>query len=164
MSLRVFVARDASALSVGADATAAAIAAEAEKRGEPVTIVRTGTRGMLGLEPLVEVETPKGRMAYGPVTPADVASLCDAGLLRGDAGAHALSLGPTEQLPWMARQQRVSFARVGVIDPLSLSDYRAHGGMVGLERARGMSSEAIVQEVITSGLAPGYSVTTWIVG
>ena len=147
---RVFVPGDAAALSVGADAVAATIATEAQRRGIEIQITRTGTRGMLWLEPLVEVATPAGRVAYGPVTPADVASLFDAGFLAG--GAHALAHGRTDAMPWMARQQRLSFERVGVIDPLSLADYRAHGGLAGLQRARKIGAQAVLQQVIDSGL------------
>jgi formate dehydrogenase iron-sulfur subunit len=148
--MKLFVSRDAAALSVGADRTAQAIAEQAQALGIECTLVRTGTRGMLWLEPLVEVETPAGRIAYGPVTPDDVASLFARGFL--DGAPHPLCQGLTEQMPWMARQQRLSFARVGVIDPLSLDDYIAHGGMAGLARARTLGRDALLQEIIDSGL------------
>ncbi|GMU43392.1 MAG: formate dehydrogenase [Xanthomonadales bacterium] len=147
---RVYVPADAAALSVGADAVAAAIAAAAQARGIEIQLVRTGTRGMLWLEPLVEVDTADGRVGYGPVNPADVASLFDAGF--PDAGAHPLGLGRIDALPWMARQQRLSFERVGVIDPLSLVDYRAHGGLAGLQHARDTGADAVLQQIIDSGL------------
>ncbi len=148
--MNVFVSCDASALSVGADRTANAIVAQAPQHGRDVTLVRTGTRGMLWLEPLVEVDTPAGRIAYGPVSPDDVASLFAAGFL--DGASHPLGHGLTHEMPWLSRQQRLTFARVGVIDPLSLDDYRAHGGMVGLERARALSTDNVLQEIVTSGL------------
>ena len=147
---QIFVPCDAAALSVGADAVAAAISAEAQRRGVEIQITRTGTRGMLWLEPLVEVATPDGRVAYGPVTPTDVASLFDAGFV--DGGAHALFHGRTDAMPWMARQQRLSFERVGVVDPLSLADYRAHGGLAGIERARELGAQAVLQQITDSGL------------
>lgn len=146
----LYVPRDAAALSVGADAVAAAIAAEAEARRLPVHIVRNGSRGMLWLEPLVEVTTPGGRVAYGPVTPEQVGELFDAGLL--DGGAHPLGHGLTEEMAFFKHQQRLTFARCGVTDPLSVDDYRAHGGFAGLERALAMSPAAIVEEVTQSGL------------
>jgi formate dehydrogenase iron-sulfur subunit len=148
--MKIFISRDAAALSVGADRTAQAIAEQARQAGIDLTIVRTGTRGMLWLEPLVEVDTPGGRVAYGPVTADNVASLFAAGFL--DGSAHALGHGLTEQMPWMTRQQRLSFARVGVIDPLSLDDYRAHSGLVGLERARSLPAEDLLQQILSSGL------------
>ena len=148
--VRVYVPVDAASLSVGAGAVAEAIAREAEARGLAVEIVRNGTRGMLWLEPLVEVGTGQGRVAYGPVAAADVPSLFDAGFLQG--AGHPLALGPTEELDWLKRQRRLTFARVGVTDPLSLADYRAHGGLRGLEAALVLSPAAVVEAVRVSGL------------
>jgi formate dehydrogenase iron-sulfur subunit len=149
--IRVFVPRDAGAVAVGADAVAVAIVREAAARGSQVELVRNGSRGMYWLEPLVEVETPAGRVAYGPVTPRDVAGLFDAAFLAG-GDAHALSLGLTEAIPYFARQERLTFARVGVTDPVSLDDYEAHGGYRGLRNALGMSGADIVEAITTSGL------------
>ncbi|MBZ5487690.1 formate dehydrogenase [Halomonas aquamarina] len=151
MSIRVFVPRDTTALSLGADSVARRLQREAAARHEGIDIVRNGSRGLFWLEPMVEVETPKGRMAYGPVTPADVPALLDSGLLEGDA-SHPLALGPVEEIDYLARQQRLTFARIGVTDPLCLDDYRAHQGYVGLEAALTLSAQAIVDEVKASGL------------
>lgn len=148
--IRVFVPRDAAALSVGADEVAAAIATEAKKRKLDIEIVRNGSRGMLYLEPLVEVELPKGRVAYGPVAPSDVASLFSAGFLEGKS--HALGHGPTEEIAYLKSQERLTFARCGITDPLSIEDYRAHGGFKGLQKALQMKPIDIVTEVTTSGL------------
>jgi formate dehydrogenase iron-sulfur subunit len=150
MTIKVFVPRDASALSVGADEIAHAIVAEAAPRGLEIQVVRTGTRGMLWLEPLVEVQTARGRIAYGPVTLEDIGALFDAGFLHG--GAHPLNLGLTEEIPYFARQQRLTFARCGITDPLSLGDYLAHGGYRGLDHALLMEPGAIVMCVTESGL------------
>ena len=115
------------ALAVDADAVARAIEVAAEQRGLAVQLVRNGSRGLLWLEPMVEIATPAGRVAYGPVQPEDVAGLFEAGWLQGDA--HPLRLGPTEDIPYLKHQERLTFARVGVTDPLSLQDYAAHGGL-----------------------------------
>ena len=164
MSVRVYVPRDAGAVAVGADQVAAAIAAAAKTRGTDVEIIRTGSRGLYWLEPMIEVATAAGRVAYGPTTPADVPSLCDSGLLEdgGEAkpwlrrllggGAHPLRLGLVDEIPWLKRQTRLTFARCGVIDPMSLADYRAHGGYKGLERALSLGANAVVEEVVQSGL------------
>ena len=149
-SVRVFVSRDASALALGAEATAQAIVAEADARGTTVELVRTGSRGLLWLEPLVEVATPGGRVAYGPVAIADVRALFDADFLHG--GAHASRIGAIEQHPFFARQQRLTFARVGLVDPRSVEDYVAHGGYRGLQAALAMKGADIVQVVTDSGL------------
>ena len=147
---RVYVPRDAAALALGADAVVVALETEAAVRGLDLEIVRNGSRGMIWLEPLVEIETTAGRVAYGPVTAADVPSLLDAGLLEG--GDHALGHGPTEEIPFLARQTRLTFARCGVTDPLSLSDYEAHGGLKGLRAAIAMPPADVVGAVTDSGL------------
>ncbi|MHC2417131.1 formate dehydrogenase iron-sulfur subunit [Sinorhizobium meliloti] len=150
MTVRIYIPRDAAALALGAEKVVEAMAGEIAARGLDATIVRNGSRGMHWLEPLVEVETAGGRVAYGPVKASDVASLLDAGLISG--GAHPLCLGKTEEIPFLKRQTRLTFARCGVIDPLSLEDYRAHRGLLGLERAIAMQPAAIVAEVTESGL------------
>jgi formate dehydrogenase iron-sulfur subunit len=150
MNATVYVPRDSSAVSLGAGKVANAIAAEAHRRDVDLRLVRNGSRGMFWLEPMVEVETMRGRVAYGPVAPADVASLFDGGFLTG--GSHRLGLGPTEEIGYLKRQERLTFARVGIIDPVSLEDYVAHGGYRGLERALSMPAEKIVEEVTESGL------------
>jgi formate dehydrogenase iron-sulfur subunit len=149
MTLRLYIPRDAGALAVGADEVAAAIRAAAAQRKVAVDIIRTGSRGLFWLEPMVEVATPAGRVAYGPVAPTDVESLLDA-LLRD--GTHALRLGPTEDIPWLKRQTRLTFARCGIVDPRSLTDYRAHGGGQGLAKALALGPDATIEEVLQSGL------------
>ena len=150
MSIQVYVPRDSSALSLGAEGVALAIGAEAARRGESVTIVRNGSRGMMWLEPLVEVETPNGRVGYGPATTADVAGLFDAGFLEGKA--HPKSIGKVDSHPYLAGQERLCFARMGVIDPLSYDDYAALGGWRGLRSAIAMRCSDAVAAVTTSGL------------
>ena len=149
-TIRIFVPADAAALSVGADAVAEKIMQEAKQRGMAVTLVRNGTRGMLWLEPLVEIDTPKGRIGFGPVTVGDVAGLFDAGL--GQGGKHPLALGLVEELDWMKQQTRLTFARVGLIDPLSMDSYQKHGGLAGLQTALALTGPEIVEQVRASGL------------
>ena len=149
-AVTLYVPCDSAALAVGADAVAERIAQEAAARGIDVHIVRNGSRGLFWLEPLVEVATPAGRVAYGPVAPSDVPGLFDAGLATG--GAHPLCHGPTGAIPYLARQQRLTFARMGMTDPRSLADYQAYGGFDGLRNAIAMPPEAIVQTLIDSGL------------
>ncbi|PJF09246.1 NADH-ubiquinone oxidoreductase-F iron-sulfur binding region domain-containing protein [Pseudorhodobacter sp. MZDSW-24AT] len=141
--MKIYVPMDSSAKALGADAVAAAVLAEAARLGLSVDLIRTGSRGMVWLEPLVEVDTGAGRLAYGPLTPADVPALLTGRLA---------TLGPVEDIPFFARQTRLTFARCGVIDPLSLADYTAHGGLAGLRRALAMTPAQIVQEVTDSGL------------
>ena len=147
MSIKVYVPKDAAALSVGAED----VADEIKKLGgDKVEIIRNGSRGMLWLEPLVEVETDNGRMAYGPVSTDDVASLFEANFLKGQD--HNLGHGLTEDIPYLKNQERLSFARVGVIEPLDLNSYEANGGLAGLRKALKMSPDKIVETVLDSGL------------
>lgn len=150
MSTTIFVPRDSTALALGADDVARAIEQEAASRGADVRIVRNGSRGLFWLEPLVEVQTAAGRVAYGPVSASDVPGLFEAGFLTG--GAHALAHGLTDEIPFLKKQERLTFARVGITDPLSLDDYIAHEGYAGLTRALAMAPAQIVQEVTDSGL------------
>ncbi|MBC8024757.1 MAG: formate dehydrogenase, partial [Steroidobacteraceae bacterium] len=146
----VTVPQDAGALSLGADSVARAVESGARARGREVRVVRTGSRGAYWLEPLVEVTTAAGRIAYGPVTAADVPQLLDAGFL--DGGVHPLRLGDLATHPWFAGQQRLTSARLGLVDPASLDDYVAHGGYAGLTAALDMSPQEIVRTVTDSGL------------
>ncbi|MBE1491611.1 formate dehydrogenase beta subunit [Plantactinospora soyae] len=146
----VYVPRDSAALSVGADLVAAELELAAAKAGRPIRVIRNGSRGMLWLEPLVEVVTERGRIGYGPVEPEAVDDLVAAGLL--DGADHELCQGVVAELPWLRDQTRLCFARVGVTDPLSPADYVAHGGLAGLRRALALPTADVVAEVTASGL------------
>jgi formate dehydrogenase iron-sulfur subunit len=150
MTVTVYVPRDAGALSLGAGEVAHAIAREATARGIELQLIRNGSRGAYWLEPLVEVASARGRIAYGPVAAGEVPGLFDADFLAG--GAHRLALGLTDAIPWLASQQRLTFARVGVVDPASVADYVIHGGYQGLRRALAMSGQAVVEAIVGSGL------------
>jgi formate dehydrogenase iron-sulfur subunit len=147
---RVYVPRDSAALALGADALADAIAREAAQRGIAIELIRNGSRGLLWLEPLVEVATARGRVGYANVDAADVASLFDAGFLEGNA--HPGCVGIVEDLPYLRTQQRLTFARIGITDPLSIDDYLAHGGLEGLQQALAADGDAACEALIESGL------------
>jgi formate dehydrogenase iron-sulfur subunit len=147
---RLFIPRDSGALGLGSDDVEKALAAALAKRKIEIEFVPTGSRGLYWLEPMVEVATPQGRVAYGPVRVVDVEALLDAGMLEGKP--HALRLGKPEEIPFLKRQSRLTFARCGVVDRLSLDDYRAHGGWAGLEKAIALGPEATVELVVKSGL------------
>ncbi|MCG2638522.1 formate dehydrogenase beta subunit [Bradyrhizobium sp. GCM10023182] len=149
MNMKIFVPRDATAVAVGADEVVTALEQIAQQRGLSIEIIRTGSRGLHWLEPMIEVATPGGRVAYGPVGTEDVASVLES---MANNGPHALRLGIADKIPWLKRQTRLTFARCGVIDPRSLDDYRAHGGYKGFERALSLGPDAILNEVTASGL------------
>ena len=150
MTTTVYVPIDSAATSVGANAVALAISAEAKRRNIDIRLVRNGSRGLLWLEPLVEVVTVDGRVGYGPIAEADVTALFDAQFLTG--AENKFSVGIVEEIPWLADQQRITFARVGVIDPLDINDYEAHGGLKGLRTAIALGPSKTVEEVLASGL------------
>jgi formate dehydrogenase iron-sulfur subunit len=141
---RVFIPADAAARAVGSDGVARVLQAVAETRRLDVEIVRTGSRGLHWLEPLVEVETASGRVGYGPVRAPDIPSLVDVGLLGG--ASHALNIGIVDEHPWLKRQTRTTFVRCGLIDPL------ARYAWEGLDRARKIGAAATIAAVVKSGL------------
>jgi formate dehydrogenase iron-sulfur subunit len=149
-AIKIYVPCDAAALAVGADETAQAIIAESKRRNIEIQLVRNGSRGLLWLEPLVEVESPSGRVAYGPINSDDVTSLFDAGFTSGNK--HSLYHGVTAEIPYLKHQERLTFARVGLIDPIRLEEYIAHGGYRGLQNALQMEPASIVTSVTNSGL------------
>jgi formate dehydrogenase iron-sulfur subunit len=151
MATRIYVPCDTTALSMGADDVARLIEHHAGVQGVDIELVRNGSRGLFWLEPMVEIETASGRIGYGPVEPDDVQGLVEAGLFDG-APDHPLFLGPVADIPYLKRQQRLTFSRIGLTDPLSITDYRAHGGFQGLETAVNLEPQGIVDEVKTSGL------------
>jgi formate dehydrogenase iron-sulfur subunit len=150
MTIKIFISRDSAAKAVGADEVAATIASEAAKRNISIQIIRNSSRGMFWLETFVEVETPQGRIGYGPVESDNVTALFEAEFHHGKP--HKLSHGLVEALPYLKNQERLTFARAGITDPLSLSDYITHSGFEGLSRALKLSDAAIVTEVTGSGL------------
>lgn len=154
MTVTIFVPRDSTAIALGANETAAAIAREAKARGIDIKLVRNGSRGMFWLEPLVEVATDAGRIGFGPIEEHEVAGLFDANFTagKGDTNAHSKAVGLVEEIPYLKKQERLQFVRVGITDPVSLDDYLAHEGYVGLKKAIAMEPAAIVQQVTDSGL------------
>ena len=147
---RLYLPCDSLARAVGADAVASALLSQAEQRHWPLELQRTSSRGLYWLEPLLEVDTAEGRIGFGPISAADVPALLDA--LQGDASTHPLALGLVEQLPYLKTQQRLLFARAGITRPLSLDDYRAHGGFEGLAQAVALGGEQTATAVFDSGL------------
>lgn len=139
--IKVYVPHDASSLSLGADEVAEAFA-----QHDSVDVVRNGSRGLYWLEPMVEIGTAEGRYAYGPVAVADA----DAIIKQGTA--HPLCLGPVDEIPALKIQNRLTFARCGVIEVLSVRDYKSHGGFAGLEKALKQTPQQIVDVVKASGL------------
>ena len=155
---KIYLPADVVAIALGADRVLRTLMDEAGRRGLTIDVVRTGTRGAIWMEPLLEVETAEGRIGYANVKPKDVAGLLDAGLLTG--GEHALRIGRPEEHAWFAGQTRLTFERCGIVDPVSAEDYRAHGGYVGLANVLEMGPQATVDAIKVSrgcagAVAPG---------
>jgi formate dehydrogenase iron-sulfur subunit len=150
VSARIYISSDSGALCMGAEEVATAFREAFEKHGLDIDIVRTGSRGLYWLEPLVEVARSEGRVGYGPIRASDVDGLLDGGMLEGKQ--HRLGLGLVEDIPWLKSQTRLTFKNCGIVDPRSLEDYKAHGGYHGLAKAIDVGPEAIVEEVVNSGL------------
>lgn len=150
MTIKIYIPRETTASSLGVELVVDAITTEAKNRNLDIQIVRNGSRGACFLEPLVEVETAAGRVGYGPVQLEDIDALFAADFLQG--GKHKLALGNVSELPWFKNQERLTFARCGLIAATSVSEYKTLGGFVGLENALKKDGKAIVQEVLDSGL------------
>jgi formate dehydrogenase iron-sulfur subunit len=149
-TIKVFVPRETSAVSLGADEVADRIRSVAGDKQAEITLVRNGSWGMCWLEPLVEVELDGERIAYGPVSPDDVDDLFAVDFLRG--GDHALGFGRTADIPYLKDQDRWTFRRCGMTDPVSIDDYRANGGFDGFMAATKMGPAAVIEEIRKSGL------------
>jgi formate dehydrogenase iron-sulfur subunit len=152
-TIKVFVPCDSAAVAAGANEVANEIARHASNQKNQIEIVRNSSRGMFWLEPLVEIDTAQGRVAFGPVSPADITGLFESDWLKlGAECLHPLCLGLTEKIPYLSKQERLTFARMGITDPLSLSDYESHGGWAGLKKAISLSASDVVAQVLDSGL------------
>ncbi|PCJ19261.1 MAG: formate dehydrogenase [SAR86 cluster bacterium] len=151
MPTRIFIPRDTTSCSLGADRVAELVQQTISENELPLQVVRNGSRGLYWLEPMIEVETEAGRIAYGPVTDDCIEDFIASQFWKPNEN-HPLYLGLTQEIGFLKNQQRLTFARVGVIDPLSIDDYRQQGGFVGLGSALTLSSAEIVSVVTRSGL------------
>ena len=155
MNMRFFVPQDTTALALGSNSVASMLAGELKERGLNDEIIRNGSRGMFWLEPLLEVEYGDSRLAFGPVTPSDVSSILDclSSLEKNTKSAnHPLHLGEVDEIDYLARQQRLTFSRAGVGDPLCIKNYQNLAGFTGLARAVKLESQEVVDQLKDSGL------------
>ncbi|HZJ96533.1 MAG TPA: NADH-ubiquinone oxidoreductase-F iron-sulfur binding region domain-containing protein [Oligella sp.] len=149
-TISIYIPRDTAAIAMDVEELIGPILTQAKTQGIELNIIRNGTRGLLWLEPLIEVLTEQGRVAYGPIFEEDLDSLFAANWLHG--GAHPLCHGLTEDIPYLKNQERLTFAKVGIIDPSNIDDYAKHGGWNGLKNALTLSDEAIISHISDSGL------------
>ncbi len=147
---KVYVPRETAAVSMGADEVALEIARINKVSGNNVELIRNGSWGASWLEPLVEVEVDGVRIAYGNVAVDDVQGLFDADFLSG--GEHEKRLGPIDEIDYLVSQDRWTFWRCGLINPLSIDDFIAHQGFKALEKAFADGADAVLKAVADSGL------------
>ncbi|KAG0163319.1 hypothetical protein DFQ30_000365, partial [Apophysomyces sp. BC1015] len=142
MAIRIHVPSDTTAIALGADELAQAIAEQATRRAIQIELIRNGSRGLSWLEPLVEVATSRGRIGYANTEPGDVDALFDVGFhtdedaVQARAALHPKCVGVVDDIPYLRKQQRLTFARIGI----------------GLRRALRMAPAAVCQSLIDSGL------------
>ena len=136
MATRLYLSNDTSARAAGAGALA-----EAWCDRPDVQLIRTSSRGAFYLEPMVERDSPQGRIAWFNVSPQDLPSIL--------AGTGAT---PVETIPFLAHQTRCTFASFGETEPLALDEYQARGGLSGLEAAFRLTPDAIIEELRVSQL------------
>lgn len=151
-TIRIYVPMDTAAVAAGANALVPVIQAKAAAQHKKIEIIRNGTHGMLWLEPLVEIEIDNHRIAYGPVQLRDLEGLFAADWLTHAATEHPLYQGLTFEIPYLKNQERLTFARVGLNDPLCLQAYAEQGGWEGLKTALNQSPQEIVDIMTASGL------------
>lgn len=155
MTIKIFIPRESTALSLGAHGVAQAFSHYSSNHNLEFELIRNGSRGLFWLEPMVEIETSQGRIAYGPVETSDVASIMEDivnNALNNKPQNHHLGLGLTEELDYLKKQTRLTFARAGITDPISLDDYLSMDGFSGLKKSLVLSSQEIVTTVLDSGL------------
>lgn len=149
-SIKIYIPQDSASKSVGADQVAIEVSKVATTNNLDIEIIRNGSRGMLWLEPLIEVETKNGRVGFGPISVSEIQSLIDQDFLNNQT--HPLCIGLVDEYPWLKDQQRLTFKRVGITDPLSIDDYQKFGGLVGLKNALKLPPSEITKLVTESGL------------
>jgi formate dehydrogenase iron-sulfur subunit len=149
MRKTLYIPRETTALAKGADRIAQLAQAEAQQRQVDLKIVRNGSRGLSWLEPLIEVDTESGRIAYGSVTAESVKELFDTDFLSGNA-IHETHLGLTEDIPYLKNQQRLTFSRAGIIDPVDIEDYKQHHGFIGLKNSLTQTSTTAARQLSIS--------------
>jgi formate dehydrogenase iron-sulfur subunit len=151
MNTNIYLPCDTTANAKGANQIASLIEQIAEKNSININIVRNSSRGLYWLEPLIEIDSPLGRIGFGPVMEADVEELFKQQFYQ-DKQQHPLCLGLIEEIPFLKNQQRLTFSRAGKTNPLSLDDYKNHNGFKGLEKSLTMTAQQIVDEIKNSGL------------
>ncbi len=145
---RIYVPIDSAALALSAEDVAVAIAAEARPRPTCRSCATVGVASISNRS--LKWKRPQGRIGYSNVEAEDVAALFDACFHEGKS--HEKNVGIIDEIPYLKTQQRLTFARIGITDSLSIDDYVALGGLEGLRNVLDMNGDAVVDALIESGL------------
>ncbi len=133
---RLYLSNDTSSRAAGAERLAEHLRTRAD-----VQLIHTSSRGAFFLEPMIERDSPTGRVAWCHVALDDLPNI-----IMGTGGM------PVDAIPYLAKQTRATFANFGITEPLALDEYQSRGGFKGLEAALAMAPEAIIQELKISRL------------
>ena len=163
--LKIAIGMGTCGLASGADSVRVKAEKWAEARGEELTIVPTGCIGYCQAEPILDVFTEDGhRLSFGSVKPAETGFILDEVFVRkhyavdGLLGQHVNGAAPLPGIPsiddhpFFRKQVKYALRNCGIINPESVHEYRDTGGFTGLDRGLGMSRDALIEEVIASGL------------
>ncbi len=127
--------------------------------GDHVGVKKTGCQGICELGPLVRIQKKDKVIQYTKVQVDDCAEIFERSVL-GDEVIESLlykqkgvSYQAPEEIPFIAKQTRISLANCGKFDAESLDEYIASGGFTAFTKALfEMTADEIIEEVDQSGL------------
>ena len=140
--MRVFIPQDSISIALGADLIAKKIAQSGHE------IIRNSSRGLHFLEILIEVEIDGARHGFGPISTNEIEDL----IASNFAKSHPKYLGIVDELKLIKSQNRLSFAKCGINDPLDFDGYLTLGGGKALEKAKAIGAQKTIDEIKSSGL------------
>ena len=162
---KVYIGMGTCGLATGAGKVREAVEKWAESRGQSIEITPTGCIGFCQVEPIMDVVVESGhRLSYGQVQPEDVSFILDEALnknnykIDGLLGQHRNGSTPLEGIPcleehpFFRKQLKKVLRNCGIINPVSLEEYKASGGFAGLGKALAMTPRDVIDEVTRSGL------------
>lgn len=159
----IFIGMGTCGLAAGGDKVKEAIEEELKKLKIKALILPTGCVGYCAREVIVDIKLPgQNRISYCEVTPKIVPKLIQRAIVEKGVLKEKL-LGSYDKSddkapyinddPFFKRQLKIVLENCGIIDPMSIDAYIAHGGFRGLDKTlRLNTSEGVVKEILDSGL------------
>ena len=161
--MRVVIGEGSCGIAAGASKVRSAIEA-LMTANEPFVLGSTGCIGMCFLEPIVDFYEGKELVKrLVKVTADDAGNIVEAAR-SGDLSLVEKLAITAEDEEFLSRQTRIALRHCGLIDPVSLDDYREADGYQALEKAlKTMTPEQVIEEIKVSGLAGrgGAGFPTW---